>query len=95
MRMANKNIVKATDVKIVFRSDLIMGSPNAYLASMPADLKAAIARAYAEAPQKDKAAYDRLSDGQDLGFKPVTHKDYEPIVELQKFVDGLRRRRAS
>jgi phosphonate transport system substrate-binding protein len=95
MRMANKNIVKATDVKMVFRSDLIMGSPNAYLASMPADLKAAIARAYAEAPQKDKAAYDRLSDGQDLGFKPVTHQDYEPIVELQKFVDGLRRRRAS
>jgi phosphonate transport system substrate-binding protein len=94
-RMANKNMVRLSDVKIVFRSDMIAGSPNAYLASLPADLKAAIAKAFAEAPQKAKAAFDRLSDGKDLGFKPVTHKDYEAIVELQKFIDDMRRRRAS
>jgi phosphonate transport system substrate-binding protein len=94
-RMANKNMVKLSDVKIVFRSDMIAGSPNAYLASLPADLKAAIAKAFAEAPQKAKAAFDRLSDGKDLGFRPVTHKDYEAIVELQKFIDDMRRRRAS
>lgn len=94
-RMANKNMVKLSDVKIVFRSDMIAGSPNAYLASLPADLKAAIAKAFAEAPQKAKAAFDRLSDGKDLGFRPVTHKDYEAVVELQKFIDDMRRRRAS
>jgi phosphonate transport system substrate-binding protein len=88
-------MVKPSDVKIVFRSDMIAGSPNAYLASLPADLKAAIAKAFAEAPQKAKAAFDRLSDGKDLGFRPVTHKDYEAIVELQKFIDDMRRRRAS
>jgi phosphonate transport system substrate-binding protein len=94
-RMAGKKLVNASDLKIVFRSDLIMGSPNTYLASLPADLKAAIAKAFEEAPTKAKAAFDRLSDGKDLGFRRVTHKDYEPVVELQKFVDDLRRRRAS
>ena len=94
-RMAGKKLVNAADLKIVFRSDLIMGSPNTYLASLPADLKAAIATAFEEAPTKAKAAFDRLSDGKDLGFRRVTHKDYEPVVELQKFVDELRRRRAS
>jgi len=94
-RMANKNMVKMSDFKTVFRSDLIMGSPNAYLASMPADLKAAIVKAFAEAPQKAKVAFDKLSDGKDLGFKSVTHKDYEAVVDLQKFVDELRRKRSS
>ncbi|MBM3629299.1 MAG: phosphonate ABC transporter substrate-binding protein [Alphaproteobacteria bacterium] len=94
-RMANKKLVSAGDVKTVFRSDLIMGSPNAYLASLPADLKAAITKAFEEAPTKARAAFDRLSDGKDLGFRRVTHKDYEPVVELQKFVDELRRKRAS
>jgi phosphonate transport system substrate-binding protein len=94
-RMANKNLVKAADFKIVFRSDLIAGSPWAFLASLPADLKAAIVKAFNEAPTKAKTAYDRLSDGQDRGFQAVTHGDYQAIVDLQKFVDDMRRRRGS
>ena len=33
---------------------------------MPADLKTAIAKAFLDAPKKDKAAFDELSDGKDL-----------------------------
>lgn len=94
-RMANKSLVKAADFKIAFRSDLIPGSPWTFLASLPADLKAAIVKAFDEAPTKAKAAYDRLSDGQDRGFKAVTHADYQTVVDLQKFVDDMRRRRGS
>jgi len=94
-RMVNKGMVKKEDFKIIFRSDLIAGSPFAYLASLPKELKEAIAKAFLEAPQKDKAAFDRLSDGKDRGFKLVTHKDYEAVIELQKFVDGLRRKSSS
>ena len=94
-RMVNKGMVKKDDFKVIFRSDLIAGSPYAYLTSLPKELKDAIAKAFAEAPQKDKAAFDRLSDGKDRGFKPMTHKDYDSVVELQKFVDGLRRKSSS
>jgi phosphonate transport system substrate-binding protein len=94
-RMANKGMVKTTDVKTVFKSELIAGSPYAYLASLPADLKVAIRQAFIDSPVKAKAAFDRLSDGKDRGFHAVTHKDYESAVELQKFVDDLRRRRSS
>lgn len=93
-RMVNKGMVKPEDFKIIFRSDLIAGSPYAWLASLPAEAKAAILKAFLEAPQKDKAAFERLSDGKDRGFHPVTHKDYETIVELQKFVDQMRRARS-
>jgi phosphonate transport system substrate-binding protein len=94
-RMANKGMVKASDFKIVFRSDKIPGSPYAYLTSLPAELKAAIVKAYLDAPKNDKAAFDRLSDGKSPGFAPAAHADYQVTVELQKFVDDLRKKRGS
>jgi phosphonate transport system substrate-binding protein len=72
MRMDRKGMAKAADFKIVFKSDLIPGSPDAFLKAMPEDLRAAIAKAYQDAPTKDKAAFDKLSDGKWKGFAPVT-----------------------
>jgi phosphonate transport system substrate-binding protein len=94
-RMANKGMVKVSDFKTVFKSEKIPGSPYAYLTSLPADLKAAIRTAFFEAPTRNKAAFNRLSDGKSPGFAPAQHSDYNVTVELQKFVDGLRRRSGS
>jgi phosphonate transport system substrate-binding protein len=94
-RMANKNMVKKDDFKIVFRSERIPGSPYAYLASLPPELKTAIRTAFMEAPTRDKAAFDRLSDGKSPGFAPAQHSDYNVTIELQKFVDALRKRSGS
>lgn len=91
-RMANKGMVKKDDFKIVFRSDKIPGSPYAVLTSMPADLKKAVADAFFNAPTKGKAAFDRLSDGKSPGFAPVKHEDYKVTIELQQFVDALRKK---
>jgi len=74
------------------RDVTIPGSPYAVLTSMPADLKAAIAKAFFDAPTKGKAAFDRLSDGKSPGFAPAKHSDYKVTEDLQKFVDSLRKK---
>lgn len=61
-RMINKGMVRASDFKIIFHSDLIAGSPYAIITSMPEDLRAAIRTAFLEAPKKAKSAFDKLSD---------------------------------
>lgn len=94
-RMDVKKMVKKDDFKIVFKSEKIPGSPYAILTSMPEDLKAAIAKAFFDAPTKDKAAFDKLSDGKSPGFAPVTHADYGVTIELQNFVDALRKKKSS
>lgn len=94
-RMVNKGMVKAEDFKIIFKSELIAGSPYAILSSMPQEARDAILDAFVAAPENAGEAFARLSDGKDLGFAPVTHADYETIVELQKFVDSLRRKSGS
>jgi phosphonate transport system substrate-binding protein len=67
----------------------------AYSSDLSDDLKAAIAKAFFNAPTKDKAAFDRLSDGQKKGFHPATTKDWDGAIELIKFVDALRKKKAS
>jgi phosphonate transport system substrate-binding protein len=94
MRMARRGMVNPADFKIVFRSERIPGSPVAYLTSLPPEARTAIRTAFFEAPTRDRAAFDRLSDGQSPGFAPVTHADYQVIIDLQQFVDRLRRERA-
>jgi phosphonate transport system substrate-binding protein len=61
---------------------------------MPADLKAAIWKAFQEAPTKARSAYDKLSDGKDREFMQVDAKYYEGVVELIKFIDSLRKQKS-
>lgn len=93
-RMVKKGMAKKEDFRIVFKSPLLPGSPYAMLSSLPDDLKAAIATAFMEAPAKDQAAFDRLSDSKDKEFVKVTHKDYADIVEMIQYVDEMRKKRA-
>jgi phosphonate transport system substrate-binding protein len=95
LRMARKGMAKAEDFRIVFKSEQIVNSPMAYLASLPADLKAAIKKAILELATEDKAAFDKLYEGKQLPFEAVDHAAYEPVVEMIKFVDSLRKKPAS
>ncbi|RZK89937.1 MAG: phosphonate ABC transporter substrate-binding protein, partial [Methylobacterium sp.] len=97
-RMAAKGMLKKpdgtpltqADFRVVFKSDFLPEGPFAMLASLPDDLKAKIRDALVALPTADKAAFDRLSDGKDLGLTPVTLKDYQPIIDMLKFNDDQR-----
>ena len=93
-RMVAKGLAKKDDFRIIYKSELIPNSPYAYLDSLPADLKAAIWKAFQEAPTKNKAAFDKLSDGKDKEFIPADAKYYEGVVELIKFIDSLRKQKS-
>jgi phosphonate transport system substrate-binding protein len=93
-RMATKGLAKKDDFRIILKSDLIPKDPYCYLSDMPADAKADIWKAFQEVPTKDKAAFDRLSDGKDREFKQVDAKYYEGVVELIKFIDSLRKQKS-
>jgi phosphonate transport system substrate-binding protein len=99
-RMLNKNMVKSSDgmplkkedFRIIVKSDLIINSPTAYLSDLPEDMKATIKQAFLEAATKDKAAFDKLSDGKNLPWQPVANDDYNKTIDLIRFVDNLRKK---
>jgi phosphonate transport system substrate-binding protein len=99
-RMLGKSMVKSTDgaamkkedFRIIVKSDLIINSPYAYLTELPDDLKAAIRKAFFDAAKNDKAMFDKLSDGKNRPWEPITNADYDKTIELITFVDNLRKK---
>jgi phosphonate transport system substrate-binding protein len=92
LRMARKNMVKAEDFRIILKSEMIVNSPWAYLADLPADLKRAIASSFYQIAQKDPAAFEKATDGKAKPWEPVTNAEFRPMIELIDFVDKLKRR---
>lgn len=95
MRMDRKGMAKYSDYRIIFKSDQIVNSPLAYLDSLPADLKAKIRDAFFSIEKNDKAAFDKIYEGKQQVWQPVDNSSYQAIIELNKFVDDLRKKKGA
>lgn len=94
-RMERKGMAKYDDFRIVFKSQMIVNSPMAMNADLPADLKTAIRTAVLDIATNDKAAFEKATDGKARPWEAVDNKAYDIMVELNKFVDDLRKKRGS
>ena len=90
-RMERKGMAKYDDYRMIFKSDMIVNSPVAMLSALPDDLKAQIKDAFFNVDKNDPEAFKVLTDGEAQVWAPTSHKDYEVIVELNQFVDTLRK----
>lgn len=94
LRKADGTLMKVEDFRIIGTSAPILNGPYTYLEELPDDLKAAIRRAFADAPTKAKDAFDKLYDGAMASFTSIKTEDYMPTVELVKFVDALKKKKS-
>jgi phosphonate transport system substrate-binding protein len=92
MKNPDGTLLKQSDFRVVFKSEFLPEGPFTVLSSLPDDLKQKIRQAFLDLPTKDKATFDKLSDGKDLGLNPVTLKDYQPIIEMLRHNDDQRKR---
>jgi phosphonate transport system substrate-binding protein len=84
--------MKKEDFRIILKSELIINSPTAMLANLPAELQAAIRTTFLESAAKDKAAFARLSDGKNQPFQPIDNAAYDDTIRLIQFPDRLRKK---
>ncbi|MDP3546332.1 MAG: phosphonate ABC transporter substrate-binding protein [Phreatobacter sp.] len=94
LRMVAKNMARAEDYRIIFKSDLIPGSPITMMRSAPEALRNAVRQAFVEASSRDREAFLRISDGNATGYVPVKTEDYQVMIDLSRFIDQMRRRRS-
>jgi len=94
LRMDRKGMAKAADFRIIFRSEQIVNSPMAYLTTLPAELRSAIRTATLELPQRAPEIFQRIYEGRMKPWAPTDNAAYQPIIELNRFVDSLRRQRS-
>jgi len=94
-RMAEKGMAKEADFKIIYRSDIIPNSPVAYLKSLPEDMKARIRGAFLEIGTRGPDIWKRISDGTSLPWQSADNDTFKTMIELNRFVDDLRKKRGS
>jgi phosphonate transport system substrate-binding protein len=90
-RMERKNMAKYDDFRIIFKSDQIVNSPFAMLTTLPAELQASIKDAFFNIQKNDPEAFQVMTDGEQQLWAPVTNADYQVIIDLNTFVDTLRK----
>ena len=90
MRMERKNMAKYADFRMIFKSDMIVNSPVAYLSDMPDELKASIKDAFYNVEKDDPDAF-KADRRRSPALAADHHKEYEVIVDLNTFVDTLRK----
>lgn len=90
-RMERKSMAKYDDFRIIFKSDQIVNSPYAMLTTMPAELQTAIKDAMFNIQKNDPEAFQVMTDGEQQLWVPVTNVDYQVIIDLNTFVDSLRK----
>jgi phosphonate transport system substrate-binding protein len=90
-RMERKNMAKYDDFRIIFKSDQIVNSPYAMLTTLPAELQASIKDAFFNIQKNDPEAFQVMTDGEQQLWAPVTNADYQVIIDLNTFVDTLRK----
>jgi phosphonate transport system substrate-binding protein len=95
LKKADGSPMTPSDFRIVWKSPLLPGSPFAMLADMPEDLKTAIIQAFVDAPKKNKAAFDALTDGKVENFARVSKEDYVESVKMNLWLDEQRKRKGS
>lgn len=91
-RMVAKGMVKKSDVRIAWKSEVLAGSPIAYLANLPAELKTKIEGAFYEMHLRDKEMLERMDNAQTAAWVKVSHQDYVDTEKMLKFIDALRRK---
>ena len=89
-RMVNKGMAKKDDFRIIFKTPILPGSPYAYLSSLPTELKKA-SRASSRRRPRTRRLSTACPTARTRDSSPVTHKDYQDIVEMIQFVDEMRK----
>ncbi|MCX7351166.1 MAG: phosphonate ABC transporter substrate-binding protein [Alphaproteobacteria bacterium] len=90
-RMERKGMAKYDDFKIIFKSAPIVNSPFAMLTTLPPDLQSSIKDAFFGIDKNDPEAFQVMTDGKQQLWVPTNNDAYAGIVELNKFVDTLRK----
>lgn len=84
--MKNKGLVSDKDIKVVFQSDPIPGSPWAWRKDLPSDLKAKVKDAFLNMAKEDPNALGAIG-GKVEGYAETTDDKYNIIRETAKVLN--------
>jgi phosphonate transport system substrate-binding protein len=81
--MADKQMLKMSDIDIIWQSGKIPNGPWAVRIALPTDLKQQVTNFMLDLPKSHKDVYDDVERGSGIGYAPATMELYHDIIELR------------
>jgi phosphonate transport system substrate-binding protein len=81
--MVDKNMLKMSDITIIWQSGKIPNGPWAMRIALPAELKKTVADFMLDLPKSHRDIYDDVEMGSGVGYAPATMDLYKDIIELR------------
>jgi len=91
--MVDKNMLRMSDLRIIWRSRQLANGPIAARKDLPEGFKAAMRELLLRIPQENPAAHRAMERGNSRGFQAARHEIYEPFVEMRRAEAQARRAR--
>jgi phosphonate transport system substrate-binding protein len=88
--MVDKDMLDMSEIQIIWQSNLITNGPRVIRADLPQELKDLVMGAMMQLQVADRDCFDAINDGESMGYWPINHEFYEPIINMRRELAGSR-----
>jgi phosphonate transport system substrate-binding protein len=81
--MVDRNMLKMSDIRIIWQSGKIPNGPWAVRSILPADLKKSFEAFMLDLPKSNRKVYDDVEQGSGVGYVPASMELYRDIIDLR------------
>jgi phosphonate transport system substrate-binding protein len=88
--MVDRGMLDMNEIQIIWQSNLITNGPRVIRSDLPQELKDLVMGAMMQLQNHDRACFDAINDGESMGYWPIDHEFYEPIINMRRELAGAR-----
>jgi phosphonate transport system substrate-binding protein len=88
--MVDKGMLDMSEIQIIWQSNLITNGPRVIRSDLPQELKDLVMGAMMQLQVVDRECFDAINDGESMGYWPISHEFYEPIINMRRQAAGSR-----
>ena len=88
--MVDRGMLDMDEIQIIWQSNLITNGPRVIRSDLPQDLKDLVMGAMMQLQTEDRDCFNAINDGESMGYWPINHEFYEPIINMRRELQGER-----
>jgi phosphonate transport system substrate-binding protein len=88
--MVDRDMLDMNEIQIIWQSNLITNGPRVVRSDLPQELKDLVMGAMMQLQTLDRDCFDAINDGESMGYWPINHEFYEPIINMRRELAGAR-----
>ena len=88
--MVDRDMLDMDEIQIIWQSNLITNGPRVIRSDLPQELKDLVMGAMMSLQTEDRECFNAINDGEAMGYWPINHEFYLPIINMRRELEGQR-----